>query len=206
MQSTQKITERILNEAEESRNAVIASANSEAQKSLQKAKEQADAYTKQAAQEASQAAEEQKKRKLSAIESELRKEVLTVRRQILDSVFEKALSKLSAMSADSKIAMLAPRVYEASPDGRGEILMTAKEAAEFGSGLLSAVTELYAQKGIKTGLKISDRVINAGGGFILKIDDIEYNNTYDALVKVSKEELESRIAEVLFTEGTGGKG
>ena len=205
MQNAQKITDRILKEAKQSGAAMIEAANADAAKKLAAAQAQADEFIKQARQEASVAAEEHKRRRLSAIESELRKEVLATRRALLDGVFDKALKKLAAMSADEQVAMMAPRIIEASPDGRGEILLTKKDAGVFGEKLLTAVKDLYVKAGIKPELKVSAQNINVSGGFVLKTANIEYNNTYEALVKASKEDLERKVAAVLFEAKPSGQ-
>lgn len=81
---------------------------------------------------------------------------------------------------------------EASPDGKGEIMLTAEDKSEIGESLLAAVNELYSKNGVNADIKISDKSIDASGGFILKIGNIEYNNTFDALMKGLKEDTEGK--------------
>ena len=205
MQNAQRITSRILSEAEQSKAALLEAAKADAAQKLAAAQAQADEILKQAAQETAVAAQAQKKRRLSAIDSELRKEVLSTRRTLLDNVFDKALQKLTDRPSADQVAMMASRIVEASPDGRGEIMLSAKDAAALGGQLLEKVQDLYSRSGLKPELKISSRTINTSGGFVLKIGDIDYNYTYDALVKASKEELESKVAALLFADETSGQ-
>jgi V/A-type H+-transporting ATPase subunit E len=205
MQKTQKITSRILSEAKEYAEEVIAAAKAEADEKLEAARQQAEAIRRQSELEAFQAAEEHKKRRASAIESELRKEMLSTKRKLLDSVFEKALAKLAGMSSKEQIAVMVRRIMEVSPDGLGEVMLTKKDAGAFGNDLINALNEAYAKKGVKAGIKLSGQNINAIGGFILKIGDIEYNGTYEALVKLIKEEMEGKIALMLFPDDKSDK-
>ena len=205
MQNAQKITDRILSEGKQAGALMIEAARADAAQKLAAAQAQADEFIKHAKQEVSAAAEEHKRRRLSAIESELRKEVLAARRALLDGVFDKALKKLAEMPADEQIAMMAPRIMEASPDGRGEIMLIKKDAAAFGDKLLTAVKELYDKAGVKPELSVSNLNNNVSGGFILKTANIEYNNTYEALVKASKEDLERKVAAVLFEAEPSGQ-
>lgn len=204
MPKAEKITARILDEAEKSAAAVLEAARAEAERDLAAAQSQAEDVVRQGARDAINAAVEQKRHKLSAIESELRKEVLSVRRTLLDSVFDKALSKLVALPAETKIEMMAPRIMEASPDGRGELMLTERDAGDLGSRLLTLLGDLYAKAGVKCELAISAQRINASGGFVLKAGNIEYNNTFETLLKAAKDELESKVAALLFAEEQRG--
>lgn len=203
MQNTQKITERILSEAEEAAKNVVDAAKAEAEANLKQAEERAEMLIKQAKQDAALAAEEHKERRLSAIDSELRRNILAVRRNLLDSVFDKALSVLKNKSANEKIDMFAQRVIKASPEGKGEIMLTARDKSEIGEKLLEAVKKLYGNNGIKADIKISDKSIDASGGFILKTGDIEINNTFETLIKASKGDIEGEIASILFPDDSG---
>lgn len=195
MQSAEKITSRIINEARQAAEAMLMAAQAKADEKLAETRTQAAELLKQAQRDAALAAEDQKKRRLSATESELRKEILATRRKLVDAVFEQALERLVTMPPDEQVAMLAPLIVEASPYGNGEIILTKKDAANFGDKLIAAAAKLYKKK---VALKLSESSLNARGGMIVRINNIEYNNTYEALLKVSREELESKVAAVLF--------
>jgi V/A-type H+-transporting ATPase subunit E len=200
MQSVEKITARILSEAEAAAKAVIDEARSSADAALKEQQSKADAIIEKAKNDAQPAAVEQKKRRLSVIDLELRKQVLATRRQLLDDAFNKALNALVSMPAEQQIAAMAPRIIAAAPKGEGEILLTKNDAMAFGERLLAASKELYKKAGVDCKLVLSQKHLNAGGGFILKLSDVEYNNTYEALLKASQEELESKVAAVLFAD------
>ncbi|MFY9175086.1 MAG: V-type ATP synthase subunit E family protein [Peptococcia bacterium] len=206
MPNAQKIKSRILEEAQEAAARIIAEAEAQAKENITAAQKEADEILRQADQEATIAAVELRKHKLAAVESEMRKGLLTVRRNLLDSAFAKAVDKLVAMNPEDKIAMMAPRIVEASPDGQGEILMTREDAAQMGAQLLEAARKLYETRGIQSQLIISNENIKSRGGFVLRKGNIEYNNTYEALLKSCKEELESQVAEILFADETREQG
>lgn len=205
MPSAQKITSRIIEEAQQTAEAIVAEAKVKANENLTTAQKQADEILKQAAQEATNSAAELEKHKLSAIESELRKEVLSVRRKLLDSVFAAALDKLAFMQPEDKIAIMAPRIVEASPDGQGEILLTKQDADQFGPQLLDTVHKQYEAKGINPQLKLSTENVKARGGFILRNGNIEYNNTFETSLKSWKKELENQVAAILFADEVRGQ-
>lgn len=205
MPNAQKLTSRILEEAQEAAEKIVAEAQVKAKENSAAARKEADEILKQADREAKIAAVEQKKHKLAAIESELRKEMLAVRRKLLDSAFAKAVEKLVLMKPETKVAMMAPRIVEASPDGQGEIMLTKEEAANIGPQLLEAANKLYAARGSKSQLTISEENVKSSGGFVLRKGNIEYNNTYETLLKSSKEELESQVADILFVDENRGQ-
>jgi V/A-type H+-transporting ATPase subunit E len=196
---TQKITQRIIGDARQTAEEQMAAAKAEAAQKLADVKAQADQILRRAQAEAASTETVQRQRKLSAIDSELRKEVLATRRNLMDRAFERALGKMAAAPAEKQVAFLAARVAEASPEGIGEIMLTVADKAKFGDQLLQAAKALYAQKGVQESIRLSDQPIRATGGFILKIGDIEYNFTYDSLVKMSRDEMEGQVASILFS-------
>lgn len=120
MQRTQKITARILSEAEEAAKIVIDTANAEANENLKVAQEQADVLIKQATDEALLEAEEQKARRLSAVESELRRGFDCAPQYFGQCIRKKALISLKNKDVSEKISMLAHEFWKHHPTVKGK--------------------------------------------------------------------------------------
>ncbi len=196
MQSVEKITQRILGEAQASADKVIADANAAAEKLVADKKAELDAFEEKARNEIAEAAAEQERRSLSTIDLELRRNILLAQRQAIDETFDKALAHLSQLPADKQVETLAKKVVEAAPEGKGELVMA--KGASFGSDLIAAASKLYAEAGKKCEITLSNDTVNAAGGFVLRIGSIEYNNTYEALLKACRQELEPEVFDILF--------
>ena len=57
-----------------------------------------------------------------------------------------------------------------------------------------------SKKGIKAALKISNEARRIQGGFILKRRGVEVNGSFETLIRTEREEIESKVAAILFGE------
>ncbi len=49
-------------------------------------------------------------------------------------------------------------------------------------------------------LKLSDEDRGIQGGFIVKVDGVEINNSFETLLRMEREKVESEIADILFQQ------
>jgi V/A-type H+-transporting ATPase subunit E len=68
-----------------------------------------------------------------------------------------------------------------------------------GPGFIAGINTQLKARGIKGELKLSDEARGISGGFILKKGDIEVNNTFEALIRMTRDELEAEVVKVLFS-------
>lgn len=124
--------------------------------------------------------------------------VLKTKHELIDEAFSLAERQLASMPENEYIDLLCGYVLFAAPDGRGELILNARDREKIGEKLLEAANAALISKGIAPKLSLSDKVGVQSGGFILKNGDIETDCSLSAIIGLLKNDLVSEVAEVLF--------
>jgi len=192
----EKVTEKILAEAEAEAQKIKSQAEQKQADEKAKLDEQLTEFKKQTKVLAEKAAEDEKSHILAAARMVLAKQLLAEKRKILDEVFEKARQQLKKLPDDKFQKLIAKLMLEAVETGDEEVIIDKKEN-RIDQQLIDKVNEqLSSDK--KTDLKLSDEKQDIGGGFILKRDKIKTNVTFDVLLNNARKELEIELAKELF--------
>ena len=149
---------------------------------------------------AGKAAEEKKRRILSMAQLENRKALLQAKQQIIDEVFEKAKAKLKKMPDDKYRGLIAEMLKKSVITGNEEVVISGNDKDRISPEFLAEINKTLKDLGKQGNLKISKTPGQMIGGFILKSEDLEVNNTFDSLINMEREELETEIAKILFEE------
>jgi V/A-type H+-transporting ATPase subunit E len=198
MAGAEKIVERILEEARSKADASIEKAKKEAADIMRSAEEEARNRQKVIIDRAFEEAVERKKRLIAVGELEGRKQKLKAKQEVIEAVFKKAVEELNSLPADEYEKVLAEMIVNSASDVSAEIILSESDKKKVGSDFLKNINERLNQKGIKAQLAISGESRSLNGGFILKEGDVEINNSFEAIVKMNRDELEEIIVEQLF--------
>lgn len=200
MEGITKIKERILSEAQEQKQKIIEEAKAEAQNIKKqyehKAKEILDGILDKAA----KSAEEKKRRILSMAQLENRKVLLQAKQQIIDEVFEKAKIALKKMPDEEYQKLIANMLINSALVGNEEVIISEHDKNRITPDFIEKINSTLQGMGKQAGLKLSETYGQMIGGFILKSQDLEINSTFDSLINMGREELETEIAKILFEE------
>lgn len=123
---------------------------------------------------------------------EARKSVLAVKQEMVSRSFDMALEQITSLPADQYVAFLKRLVVNAGPVGDEEIILNARDRDAVGAALLKAVNA----DGLK--LTVSDETRDIAGGLILRRGNVETNCSAELLIDLTRAELSSKLAEVLF--------
>ena len=227
MNGIEKITARILEDAQREAAQI-------AEQAAQKAQEIRAQYDAQAKQETAailsrgeKAAAERLERLESAAGLERRKLELAAKQQVLAEAFEKALDDLCQLPEQEYITLLAALAVKATRSGREQLIFSDKDRARVGKqvvmtanellvkdavpvlpdtlgdskvgAFLSRVVQNAAAKVVGTGmLTLSEQTRDIRGGFIMSDEDVEVNCAFETLVRMQREKLEKEVADILF--------
>lgn len=227
MNGIEKITARILEDAQHEAAQI-------AEQAAQKAQEIRAQYDAQAKQEAAailsrgeKTAAERLERLESAAGLERRKLELAAKQQVLAEAFEKALDDLCQLPEQEYIALLAALAVKATRSGREQLIFSAKDRTRVGKQVVMTANELLvkdavpalpdtlsdskvgaflgrvvqnaAAKVVGTGmLTLSEQTREIRGGFIMSDEDVEVNCAFETLVRMQREKLEKEVADILF--------
>ncbi|ABY93627.1 V-type ATP synthase subunit E family protein [Thermoanaerobacter brockii subsp. lactiethylicus] len=200
MQGIAKIKEKIFEEATEQKNRIIEKAKKEAAEILEKARKQAVQLEAEAEKKAKKVAREEKRKILSIAELEERKRYLEAKQALINEAFVSAEKKLLNLESEKYRDLVYRMILAAAVDGNEEIIVSEADKEKITPELLERVNEALKKQGKAGNIRFSGEKRAIKGGFILKSATVEINCTFDYLLKVQREELETEVARILFEE------
>lgn len=193
MSNVNNITSKILKDAEVRKDNILAAAEEEKNKILSKKVNSASEIEKEILDKAEIEAKSKKERVISSAKLKVRNDKLAAKQQVIDEIFKSSIEKLVALSKEEFLGFVKDRILSMDISGKQTLVLN-KQGLEFVDQ--NFIKELNGK--IKAEITLSETVGNFKGGFILKNNGIEINNTYEALVSSLRDELEFEVAKVLF--------
>ena len=198
MSGAEKIQAKILEEARALAEANVKRAEEEAANMIKTAREEAEAKRKQIIEKAELEAAEVKKRIISIAELEARKQKLQAKQEVVDEAFDLALKKFNSLPDNEYQSILIKMISFCVKTGEEEILLSARDKQRLSPGFIDELNKILHQKGISANLKISDETRDINCGFILKSGDIELNNSFEAIIRMHRDDIEPEVIKTLF--------
>ena len=196
MIGTDRIVSHIRDEAQAEKNAALAGA---------KAAEIAAEFAKKAQAEADEllrsgkeAAEQRVLRADRTNRLEARKDILGLKQGLVTAAFDKARQAILALDEDKYVAFLAAQAGAAALTGSEEVVLGKADRERLGARIVEAANAAAAKRGLAADMKLSDAVLPADGGLVLRRGSIEVNCTLDKLLEMSHSSLDAEVASVLF--------
>ncbi|MDF2677010.1 MAG: hypothetical protein K0Q97_1324 [Bacillota bacterium] len=191
--SIENITEKILAEANDVAFAILQKADSQSLEIINEAKNKANDLINEEALKSQNDAEVLKQRKVSAAQLQAKKMVLSAKQESINKSFDEALKKLSDIPEEVYINFILSEIDKSS-FVEGELVLNEKDKKNIGEKLVILANEkLNTNK-----IKLSDKTIQASGGFVLKNGNIEINSTFETILSSIKDELTFEVANVIF--------
>ncbi|MFB0919939.1 MAG: V-type ATP synthase subunit E family protein [Oscillospiraceae bacterium] len=131
---------------------------------------------------------------------EAKKSILAMKQETVSRAFDKAVTALCSLPENQYVDFLARQAGAAASTGLEELIFNAKDKASCAKSVVKAANEILKKKGLLPKLTVSETTGSFKGGLIVKQGDIEVNCTVEKLVELSKSELTTHIAEVLFAD------
>lgn len=200
MGSLENLTQKIREEAEEESRSIRGKAEAEAGHILAQAREEAGARKAGVLKRGLARAGERKRRIVTLAQLEARKALLAVREELIEEVFRDALESLENLEDGVYRELLKKALAASSRTGDECVIFSPRDRARLGDGFIEEVNrEIESIRGQGRGrLVLSEETRDICGGFILKGMNIEINGSFEALLAAARDELEPRVAEVLF--------
>ena len=197
MAGAENIKNRILSDARLAADANIAQARREAEGIVLKAREEAQALQSSQIIKAERDSAEREKRLISVAELERRKEKLTIKQRLIEDLFAQAIASLCEKPDTEYENMLVDMIANTAA-GDEEVVLSSNDKKRLSGGFIRAANEALAKKGKSGKLSLSDETRPLKGGFILRSGLVEINNSFEAIVKMRKDNLESLAVKMLF--------
>lgn len=198
MSGAEKIQTKIIEEARLLAEANIKRAEEEAANIIKAASEEAEAKRKKIIEKAEEEAAEVKKRIVAVAELEARKQKLMAKQEVVEEAFELTLKKLNNLSDIEYESILIEMISNSVESGQEEILLSSNDKNKLSRGFMDELKKRLSQRGMPANLKISEETRNISSGFILKSGDIEINNSFESILRMNREDIESEVIKSLF--------
>lgn len=131
---------------------------------------------------------------------EAKKSILAMKQEAVARAFSEAVTKLCNMPEDRYIDFLAKQAASAASTGLEELVFNSRDKASCAKAVTKEANELLKKRGLLPKLTVCDKTGSFRGGLMVRQGDIEVNCTVEKLVELSKSELATQIAGVLFAD------
>ncbi len=196
-----KLKRKIIADAESEASKIIEEGKSEASRILEEAKTEAERIRQEFEARAKEEASEYVRRQVSLRELEARKAVLAEKGKVIDEVFARALESLRQKDRESGYGITWKLLLSAVEAGDEEIILDAEDRKALPPDFLDRLNGELKRQGKRGEVKLCEDSHSIKGGFILKRARSESNSTFDTLLGMVRDEIETEISQVLF----GGK-
>lgn len=198
MEGIEKITARIIEDAEREIAAMQQETEEEVNTLLAQAQTEAEQESMELLVRGRRAAEERRERLSSSADMECRKLELAAKQELLQQSFDAALEELCALPQERYVTLLSALAVEASSSGRERMILSARDADRLGEDIVKAANAALQKAGRRGELTLSQETRPIPGGFILAEGDVELNCAFDTLIRLQREKLEKEVAAILF--------
>lgn len=173
-------------------------ANKEREEILRKAREEANRAKNEIISRAKEEAERERQRNLMRTRSKERKNILALKRELMDKAFAQAKEGLYSLSEEEYLEWSRKLLLSNINSGKEEIIVSPRD--------VDLMKEVLAE-GLEKDLKIKDRneikfsphLNEKEKGFIIKKEGMQINCTFSSFFSSLKNELEIEVAKRLFS-------
>lgn len=191
------IIEKILEDARQSASKTLAEAGETVEKMRVKAEEESAARKQAAREKARQAAEEQRRTMMRMAELDQRKELLSMKRRLLDETFGGTLARMEAMNPAEAREFMTRKLLEAA-QGDETLAVSPRQAEIFDEAFVDQVNRLLSEKGVPGQLARRVDQSVSDGGLLLQRGGMTVDLTYRSILNEIRPSLEAQAAELLF--------
>lgn len=195
MDGQQKIIDKILSDATHDAGEMLSEALKKAEALVAAKQAEADAEYDISVEEARKAGEEVVRRRLTVADLEVKKLLLSAKKQAVDEAFEESLKKLLALPKEEYTALVGSMIASAADDG--DVVVISENDKNV---LTKAVFDKISAK-IGKKLTLSDTFGNFKGGVMLLGKGVDKNLTFESELALLRDEVEPEVAKIMFSNG-----
>ena len=198
MAGVDNIKEKILQDAELKAKEILEKAKLQANEIVEKARQKAELRAKEISQKSVYDVSEKKRIINSIVELEMRKDILAAKQQAIEEVFDKVLDRMNNLEDSRYERVIFDMLMASVENGEEEVVMSEARRKKLSADFFNKLNKVLAASGKKGNVKISDETRNISGGFILKSQGVEINNSFEAIIRLYRDEIEPKVAEIFF--------
>jgi V/A-type H+-transporting ATPase subunit E len=191
MSGLEKILEHIKSEATSTADEMLRVAKAEAEKIVDTEKKEAAFRADQIKRQSELDVTATRNRIQSAGDLKEKRMILEAKQKEIDDVFTATMEYLSNLDDAGYFAIIDKMIPRYADGIEGTIRFNARDLARVPESTKKVIKDNL--------LTISDQPAQIDGGFILVYKDIEENCSFDSLISASREDLQDKIGQILFS-------
>lgn len=201
MNGLDKMTQQILQEAQQQADQLLIDAKEDAQKSVDQARQESEAWAKEAAVSLEKELDEFRARAASSRDLERRRAILEAKQEIIAEMIEKTCERMRQAGVEEYFETL-KRMFEKFCHGEeGQMYLSAQDLARVPQEFRESVMRIAAQKG--GSIEVQDVPGRIADGFLLVYGGIEENCTFEAVIESDRSRLQDQVNAMLWRECNG---
>lgn len=195
MDGQQKIIDKILSDATHDAGEMLSEALKKAEALVAAKQAEADAEYDLSVEEARKAGEEVVRRRLTVADLEVKKLLLSAKKQAVDEAFEESFKKLLALPKEEYTALVESMIASAADDG-DVVVISENDKNVLTKAFFDKISAKIGKK-----LTLSDTFGNFRGGVMLLGKGVDKNLTFESELALLRDEVEPEVAKIMFSNG-----
>jgi len=200
MGKAEKLKQKIRGDAEAEARKILQEGEAEVRGIMEEARVEADKAASEYQARAEAVAAEHIRRQTSLRELEARKAVLAEKGRLIEGVYAKVLEGLREKDRAGGYALTRDLLLKAVETGTEEIIVAPEDRKAIDRTFIDNLNAELVKAGKKGEITLSDETRNIQGGFILRLGRVESNSSFDTLLTMLKDDVETKVAGILFGE------
>ncbi|MEW6382325.1 MAG: V-type ATP synthase subunit E [bacterium] len=193
--SLEKIRQKILEEAEAQASRIIREAEEKVRMAREEAGRNAEARYKAEIENEKTALALEEERLLTEYRANTSAEVLRLKNQLIDEVFDKAIERILQLEDRKYLDIIARYLAENLTFGVDTLIISQKDHGRITQDWVNALLKKTRKEGLRLKIVTSHDI---QGGFILRGEKAEIDCSLQQIIADKKEELKPEISRVLF--------
>ena len=191
--SIEKITSKIISEAQELRDKTLSEAAAQSDAVLAEARKKAEEMVEDSRKRGAEEKEKIISRRKSVADIDCRKVFLAKKQELIGQCFDRAVDDIIAMDKDRYTELLTALGTNSGMTG-GQLIFNENERLAIGQKVVDALNSR-----IEGGsFSLSEETRPLRGGYMLMCGQTFINNTIEALVEEARPELTAEVAKMMF--------
>jgi V/A-type H+-transporting ATPase subunit E len=195
-----KINDKILTDGKDFAKNVVNEASGEVKRIISDARMSSEKKKKEIIENAENEGRIKKERIIATAKMDGKKDLLVARQSIMDEAFEKALDKMSSLPVKEYRSILENLILNSVEKGNEEIILNSKDKSKLPKTFMTNLNKKIKSSGKLGEVKVSEKEADIKGGVIISSDDIEINCSFEALLRMKREEIEPEVYDIFFSQ------
>lgn len=129
---------------------------------------------------------------------EARKSTLGLKQTMVNEAFDRALDMICDLPLSEYVSFMAKLAARAASTGQEAVAFSAADRERCGAEVVAVANAQLREQGRPAGLSLSADTRPIRAGFVLQQGDVEINCALETLAELSRGDLASQVAAVLF--------